>query len=180
MHPDAMRKRPYSIQEYNPEWPIKFKSIKKFLEEVFKEKAIQIEHIGSTSIPGMKAKPVIDVAVLVNDIEPFTEERKLMEEAGYKSIDNYIGPNTLIFYKEDEAQRKSENIHVWPKDHPKADRTILMRDYFRTHPEHAKRYAELKEKLTLEHPDDYPAYRAGKDNFLEEIATLSNEWRDFQ
>src|SRR4051812_40296666 len=102
MHPDAMKKRPYSIQEYNPEWPIKFESIKKFLEKVFKEKALRIEHTGSTSIPGMKAKPVIDIVVVVNDMEPFTEERKLMYEAGYKSIDNYVGPNTLIFHMEDE------------------------------------------------------------------------------
>lgn len=180
MHPDAMKKRPYSIQEYNPEWVSKFELIKKFLQEVFEEKAIQIEHIGSTSIPGMKAKPVIDIAVLVNDIEPFTNERKLMEEAGYKTIDNYIGPNTLIFYKEDKDQRKTENIHIWPKNHPKADRTILMRDYFRTHPEQAKRYQELKEKLTEQFPDDYPSYREGKDAFLEEMAQLSNKWRDSQ
>jgi GrpB-like predicted nucleotidyltransferase (UPF0157 family) len=180
MHPDAMKKRPYSIQEYNPDWVVKFESIKKFLEEVFKEKAIHIEHVGSTSIPGIKAKPVIDVAVLVNNIEPFTEERKQMYEAGYKSIDNYIGPNTLIFYKEDKDQRKTENIHIWPKDHPKADRTILMRDYFRTHSDQVKKYQELKERLTKEFPDDYPAYRAGKDIFLDEIAVLSKEWGDSQ
>lgn len=71
---------------------------------MFGSKALQIEHIGSTSVPGMKAKPLIDILVVVQRMEPFTSEREEMTRLGYKSKDNYIQPDSILFYKEDEDQ----------------------------------------------------------------------------
>ena len=91
--------RKYSVVEYNPAWPEKFNEIKLFLESVFKEKLEKIEHFGSTAIPGMKAKPVVDVLLVVKKMENFTEERDEMISAGWKFDANYDEPGGLGFYK---------------------------------------------------------------------------------
>lgn len=175
MTPNKDQKRTYSIESYDPVWVTKFEQIKKMLEEVFGNKALAIEHIGSTSIPGMKAKPLIDVLMIVEKLESFNAEREIMASKSYEWAENYIFPDTQIFYKTDNGDRKIENIHVCVKDSFKAKQFVLMRDYLRNHPEKAKEYSELKEKLNKEFPDDYPAYRAAKNDFLQEIEKLAFE-----
>ena len=139
---DKTKKRPYSIGEYDPTWPLKFQAIKETLAGVFKEKALAIEHVGSTSIPGMKAKPIIDALIIVQRIEPFTTEKRLMEALGYKWGDNYIAPGTIVFYKESPDASKTENVHVCEAGSPKAKQFINMRNYFRANPEKAVAYTE--------------------------------------
>mgnify|MGYP003503561887 FL=1 len=75
---DKNIQRPYLFQDYDPSWILIFESIKEKIENIFKEKALSIDHVGSTSIPGMKAKPIIDVLIIVEKIEPFIEEKKEM------------------------------------------------------------------------------------------------------
>ena len=95
---------------------------------------------------------------------------------GYKWGENYIEPNTIIFFKEKENGEKTENIHVCEKGSPKAIQFIQTRDYLRIHPERAKAYGELKENLKKQYPNDYPAYRAGKQSFLDETERLTYVW----
>jgi GrpB-like predicted nucleotidyltransferase (UPF0157 family) len=168
--------RIYHIEPYNPEWVLKFNVIKENISKIFKEKAIAIEHMGSTSIPGMSAKPLIDVLIVVAKIEPFTEEKSQMESLGYLWGENYIAPDTLIFFKEESNGSKTENIHVCVKGSFKANQFIQTRDYVRTHPERAMSYTKLKKELKLKYPDDYQAYRDGKQAFLDETERLTYEW----
>ncbi len=176
MNPDKNQKRTYSIEEYNPAWVTQFEEIKKTLEEVFRGKYVAIEHIGSTSIPGMQAKPLIDVLMTVEAICPFVDEKEIMVSKGYEWAENYILPNTMIFYKTDNGDRKIENIHICVRDSFKAKQFIYTRNYLRSHPVKAKEYADLKERLNKEFPNDYPAYRAAKSDFLKELEKLSFEW----
>ncbi len=166
---DKNIKRKYSISEYDPNWVNQFNSIKDFLSEVFENKAIRIEHIGSTSIPGMKAKPLIDVLVVVDKMEDFFEQKNKMVQAGYEWGVDYIGPNTLLFFKLGPNGEKLENIHVCEKDAPKTRQFLVMRDFFSAHPEKAKEYSHLKEANSKVYPEDYPAYRAAKAPFLERM-----------
>lgn len=177
MQPNKDLKRQYSIQPYNPEWVSQFESIKEKLIPIFKDKALSIEHVGSTSIPGMSAKPLIDVLIQVRNAEQFTEEKKAMEALGYLWGENYIEPDSLLFYKENhEDKSKTENIHVCVEGSGKALQFIQTRDYLRVHPERAAAYSELKNKLAIQYPNDYPAYRAGKKSFLDETERLTTEW----
>lgn len=173
---DKNQKRPYSIEDYNDQWPLKFEVIKKQLQNVFKNKALAIEHVGSTSVPGMKAKPLIDILVVVDRMEDFLQEKEIMEKLDYMWAENYIAPNTIVFVKDDESQTKTENIHVCEKGAPKTRQFLVVRDYLRTHPEKAKEYQQLKEKLNTEFPEDYPAYRRGKDGFLKKLEKEAYEW----
>lgn len=177
MQPNKDLKRQYSIQPYDPEWISQFESIKEKLIPIFKNKAVSIEHVGSTSIPGMSAKPLIDVLITIKLIEPFIEEKKAMEAEGYLWGENYIEPNSIIFYKENpEDKSKTENIHVCVEGSGKALQFIQTRDYVRAHPERAAAYSELKKQLVLQYPGDYPAYRAEKKSFLDETERLTIEW----
>lgn len=180
MTADKTQKRPYSIEPYDPNWVVKFNEIKKVLTGIFGEKALTIEHIGSTSIPGMSAKPLVDVLIIVENMEPYLHEKELMEQAGYQWAENYIGPNTIVFWKSDADERKTENIHVCVKNSPKANQFINTRDYVRAHPDRAQAYSELKKRLKEQFPNDYPAYRAGKQAFLDETERLTREWLELK
>ena len=173
----AHTKRTYSISDYDPNWITKFESIKDFISQVFAHKALQIEHVGSTSIQGMKAKPLIDVLVIVEDINDMFQETRTMIDAGYEWSENHIAPNTLLFYKTDTHGEKSENIHVCEAHSSKAHQLILMRDFLRTFPEKAKEYAHLKGLLVKKHPDNYLAYRESKASFLNQIEKEAYAWK---
>ncbi len=175
---DKNIKRKYSISEYDPNWVNQFESIKDLLTEVFGNKAIKIEHVGSTSIPGMKAKPLIDVLVVVEKMQDLSQEKERMVSAGYEWGADYIGPNTLLFFKLGPNGEKLENIHVCEKDAPKTRQFLVMRDFFRAHPEKAKQYSDLKEVNSKIHPEDYPAYRAAKSPFLAQMEKEAYEWEE--
>lgn len=177
---DKNRKRPYSFESYNPEWPAKFEAIKKVVGGVFEGKAVAIEHVGSTSVPGMRAKPIIDVLVTVKRMESFVHEKRAMKALGYEWGDNYIAPGTIVFFKELPDGSKTENIHICEEGSPKALQFIYMRDYLRTHPDKAEEYGNLKVKLQEEHPHDYPAYRLGKKAFIDLIDHEAYEWKASQ
>ena len=171
-----MKKRTYSIDPYNPEWIFRFLEIKKNLQDVFGSKALDIQHVGSTSISGMKAKPLVDVLVTIRNMETFVVEKERMSALGYEWGADYIEPNSLLFYKTINGDQKTENIHICIEGSPKAVQFITTRDYLRSHPERAEAYCNLKEELNKRFPDDYPSYREGKQAFLEETERLTQEW----
>jgi len=175
---DKNVKRKYFISDYDPKWISQFNDIKKFLQSVFGEKAIQIEHVGSTSIPGMAAKPLIDILVLVNRIEEFEKEKEEMIKAGYEWGENYIAPDTLLFFKTGTDGEKMENIHVCKKGSLKERQFLVMRDFLRTFPNKAKEYSDLKKKLFEQYPNDYPAYRSAKAPFLERVRDDAYAWEE--
>lgn len=171
-----MQKRPYSLEDPSDYWSNKFNEVKKTLESVFGDKAIAIEHVGSTSL-GIKAKPLLDVLMIVKNINDISEEKEKMKEFGYFWEDEYIAPDTSFVYKLD-GDRKIENIHIVPPEHFKIDHLLLQRDYMKAHPEKLKEYEELKTKLNEKFPDDYLSYRAGKKDFLDNIEILAKEWKE--
>jgi len=173
---DKNIKRKYLLEPYNPEWVNQFEVIKNNIQDVFKEKALQIEHVGSTSIPGMFAKPLIDILIIVENIDDLLEETEKMQSLGYLYGKEYIEPRSLLFFKMTDEEQKLENIHVCEKDSPKTKQFIAMRDFFRTFPEKAKEYSELKRKNFEQFPNDYPAYRLAKTPFLQIIEQEAYDW----
>lgn len=167
----------YTIEPYHPEWVKKFESIKAMLEGVFGSQALAIEHVGSTSVMGMKAKPIIDVLVVVKDITLLDAEKSAMKSKGYLVEENYVAPNSLLFRRVDGEGNKLENIHVCENGAPMEKQFLVMRDYLRTFPEEAQSYALLKDQLVKKYPNDYESYRAAKDSFLKELEERAYQWR---
>lgn len=172
-----MINRKYSLFEYDPNWISKFNSIKELLLKVFGDKALRIEHVGSTSVQGMKAKPLIDVLVVVEKLEPFEKEKELMTKAGYE-WHYYPDPEGLTFSKFGSDGEKLEGIHMCEESSLWVRQFIVVRDYLRAHPKKAKEYSELKQKIIEIYPNDYPAYRKAKAPFLEQLKREAYLWEE--
>ncbi len=168
----------YSFSDYDPNWKKEFTKIKEFLQIIFKEKALAIEHVGSTSVEGMKAKPLIDILVEVKKIASFLEEKELMKENGYEYKENYIAPNTMLFYKNNNEGEKIENIHVCEIGSPKSRQFIAMRDYLRSHPNIIKEYSDLKQNNYNLYPNNYIEYRSAKALFLQKLEREAYLWSE--
>ena len=169
--------RKYSLSNYDQNWVIKFASIRNLLLKVFGDKALKIEHVGSTSIKGMVAKPIIDVLVIVGKLEPFEKEKELMTELGYEWR-YYTTPDGLVFFNLGPSGEKLENIHVCDKSSEKVRQFIAIRDYLRIHPERAVEYSKLKQKSIKRYPNDYPAYREAKSPFLQQLKQDAYLWEE--
>ena len=168
----------YSLEGYSVEWKERFAEIRKTLERIFGSKALRIEHVGSTAIEGMSAKPVIDVLVVVPNIANVDAERVRMQNLGYMYKKNYIAENSLFFCKDVDGKR-SENIHVFPEAHVRIASFIDKREYFRTHPDEVRRYEELKLSLAAQFPNDYRAYAKGKNDYLNrELEEKVHAWKN--
>ncbi|HAU07761.1 MAG: hypothetical protein UW46_C0004G0054 [Candidatus Yanofskybacteria bacterium GW2011_GWF1_44_227] len=162
--------RKYEVVAYDPEWPKLFELEASRLRLTFGEDALMIEHIGSTSVPGLDSKPTVDILITVKDIATVESHVLDMESIGYKHLGEYVKPGTHLFVKErpDNADRLF-NVHVFPSDHPHVQDMLKLRDYFRTHPEEVTKYMNLKRELFEKYPDDYGQYRRFKDEYMEEL-----------
>ncbi len=168
----------YSLVPYDPHWPQRFEELRKMLMGVFGTKALHIEHVGSTAIPGMTAKPIIDVLVIVETMEDFAQEKQAMLDRDYICKADYIAPRTLLFFKVGADGEKVENIHVCEEHSSKVRQFLTMRDFFRSLPNKARAYSELKQINREKYPDDYPGYRTAKQSFLEQVRKEAYQWED--
>ena len=128
-----------------------------------------IEHMGSTAVPGLSSKPIIDLLVGVRSfaaarIQAIEPLRKL----GYTYIPEYESwlPNELFFRK---GFPWTHHVHVMEPSNPRWERWLLFRDYLRANPEAADEYANMKRSLAAKFGDDIAAYRSGKHEFVERI-----------
>lgn len=167
--------RKYYFTRYNPDWVLQYEELKKLITPIWK-KALSIEHIGSTSIPGMSAKPVIDVLVTVKKMEGFKEEIQQMIDLGFTYLKDYIAPRTLNFYQTGNGDDKTNNIHICELGSQRQRRFIIMRDYFQAYPNKAKEYSDLKQKNRDENPDNYVLYREAKKDFLDKVEQEAYKW----
>jgi GrpB-like predicted nucleotidyltransferase (UPF0157 family) len=156
----------YTLEAYSSEWIDRFMTIQTILEDIFKENMLQIEHVGSTSIVGMTAKPIIDVLVVIQSFNRLDKFVLKMISCGYVPKKDHITENSFFFSKDVNGIRM-ENIHVFPEGHPHIADLLDKRDYLRTHPEEVKHYMSLKIELAQKYPDDYIAYRRHKDQYLD-------------
>lgn len=130
---------------------------------------LTIHHMGSTSIPGLAAKPIIDMAPVVKDIR--TIDTKTLEALGYISRGEYGMPFRAFFQKGESL--RTHHLHIWEEGHPEIQKHLLFRDFLRNHPKERNEYALLKTKLAQDFPDDPFSYGNGKIKLINEIITKS-------
>ncbi|MCX6344646.1 MAG: GrpB family protein [Armatimonadetes bacterium] len=162
------------VVPYDHEWPTLFKSLGADLRGVLGDNALRIDHIGSTSIPGLDAKPIIDVQVSVASFDPLDAYRIPLENLGYVFRCNNPDLNKRYF-REQPGQRRT-HIHVRRTGSFSQQLPLLFRDYMRTHVEDAQHYAELKNRLAAEYSGDRLAYANAKGPFIWEIMKKADEW----
>lgn len=174
---------PVEVVEYDPEWPSVFTSETRRLERFFPPGVIRsIEHIGSTAVEGLAAKPIVDILVTVDNFEMVVNDvAPAMQAAGYdyffRPAFGDEGPRYPWFIGRDEGGWRVSHIHVALVDDPAARDRVIFRDHLRRHPEIAREYAGLKRELAAEFPGDREAYTRAKTEFIirETAAAKSGE-----
>jgi len=169
------------IVPYNPKWKLLYKEESLFLHKILEGYIAEIEHIGSTAIPGIVAKPIIDIALAVKDISKVQKIIEIMEFNGYIYRGEIILgiPDRYLFVKGSEDFR-THHIHLMPLTHFQWETHLLFRDYLISHPETAIEYQNLKLSLKQQFPNDRAGYLEGKSSFIVnviEIAKNENKWK---
>lgn len=163
------------VTEYNEKWEHMFREEAQKIEEIFADELLDIYHIGSTSVPGLKAKPIIDMMPVVKDIEKIDSYNEKMEGLGYECMGEFGMTGRRYFRK--GGDNRTHQVHVFQADNKEdIQRHLAVRDYLRTHPEAVKQYGDLKEKLANQFPKDIEAYMDGKDAFVKELEKRALHW----
>jgi GrpB-like predicted nucleotidyltransferase (UPF0157 family) len=161
------RKRPVTVVDYDPAWPVQFRSLRGRIASVLRLMASAIEHVGSTSVAGLAAKPVIDIDVLLSSSSflPAAIDRLAMlgyvhrGDLGIQGREAFLSPVGAI----------PHHLYVYPPHSSEFRRHVAFRNYLRAHPTDAAEYGELKKALALHFANDRDAYLAGKTEFVTEL-----------
>lgn len=168
----VLMKERIAVVPYDATWPQRYVEIEVRLKKLLPKNLVQrIAHIGSTAVPGLSGKPIIDVQVEVNDLEEVRERVvPMLEGEGYEFIwRRSIGesePYYAWFIMRNADGERTEHIHIVAPDHVSAER-IIFRDLLRKHPAEAAIYEALKNDLAKKFAKDRAAYTQGKTEFIQ-------------
>lgn len=175
-----MNQRQIIVAAYDSAWPDAFRRAADELETLPGPIFLEIHHIGSTAIPGMHAKPIIDILAVVHVIDALDERSAQMESLGYEVMGEFGIPGRRYFRRNNPDGIRTHQIHAFRAGSPHIRRHLAFRDFLRSHPVEAAQYATLKQEVAKAHPNDIEAYMDGKDGFIKEIQRRAIEWTDSQ
>ena len=164
-----MRTKKVTVTAYDPRWPREFEAIRRELEAALGETAVGIEHVGSTSVPGLSAKPIIDIDVVIADHGALPEAVRKLAEIGYCWEGDLGIPDREAFCYEGKDHLCQHHLYVCPADSEELHRHITFRNYLRSHPEAAAAYGTVKEEAARLYPDSIEGYMAHKAAIVEEL-----------
>jgi len=166
--------RTIQVVDPTPEWSVFFGKEAAHLTLIFGTQLVAIHHIGSTAIQRIKAKPIIDMLVIIKHIETIETFSAPMQQLGYRPrgecLDNPIpGTPGRFYFSKDINGVRTHQVHVCQEGHADIENKLAFRDYLRAHREEAQAYSSLKERLAAEHRHDIVGYIRGKDAFVQRI-----------
>jgi GrpB-like predicted nucleotidyltransferase (UPF0157 family) len=162
--------RPIVVVDYDPQWPLLFEKERATIMAALGSRFLMIEHIGSTAVPGLAAKPVIDIAVGIQNLGDVPALIPHIEQLGYRYEPTFeeLTPERRLFWKGTPTVH-TYHLHLAQADHPVLVHPLQFRDYLRRHPEAAEEYGVLKRELAKSCVQDMDAYVAGKTGFIVNI-----------
>jgi GrpB-like predicted nucleotidyltransferase (UPF0157 family) len=160
---------PVIILDYDPNWPGVFQSLRKRIADALGDMAAAIEHVGSTAVPGLAAKPIIDIDVLLTSEPMLPTAIERLATLGYLHRGNLGIPEREAFFA--PVNDPPHHLYLCPPCSAEFRRHIAFRDYLRAHLKDAKIYGNLKIALAKRFRDDRPAYNTAKGEFVEELTS---------
>jgi GrpB-like predicted nucleotidyltransferase (UPF0157 family) len=154
------------LSEYDTNWPLEFENEKKSIQNTLTENEIRIEHVGSTSVENLCAKPIIDILIGINHFDEGYKFASLLQATGYAYKGENGIPGRHFFVKGDPRTHHLHMVEmnsVFFRDH------LLFRDYLRENPEEKNQYAELKKSMAVKYVDDREKYTDSKAEFIQNI-----------
>jgi GrpB-like predicted nucleotidyltransferase (UPF0157 family) len=169
------------VEKYNPLWQEEFNKEKLNLKEIFGKVAKSVEHVGSTSVVGLSAKPIIDIAIGVNALEDINKVKEKILKFSHYSIKEDNADGEILMRRgapikswEDKPEYVTHFIHIMKINGGKYRETLAYRDYLRANSDVLKEYDDLKQKLAVRYKNDRKAYTKAKDEFIKSILRKCN------
>jgi GrpB-like predicted nucleotidyltransferase (UPF0157 family) len=160
------------LHDYDPRWPAQFAEEEVRIRAVLPDQLVlAVEHFGSTAIPGIAAKPIIDILIAIRSLAEAREHAVTpLETIGYSYWRDNPREDDLFLVKglPPSAKRRTHHIHMTEKT-SKLWQRLLFRDYLRLHPEEAQAYERLKRSLAATHREDRETYTAGKTEYINSV-----------
>ncbi len=170
---------PIELVDYESNWPAIYLLEKEKILAEIGDKIIRIEHVGSTSIPNLRAKPYIDICIEINTNDLFNSTiiGALRSQNYHFFRQTGQGIDYMVFvkgYHPDGKKSQVFHVHMCPPDHKMLDQ-IIFRDYLRANTQRAKAYEQLKRTLAITYKNDRTGYRIAKNDFIEETMQMARE-----
>jgi GrpB-like predicted nucleotidyltransferase (UPF0157 family) len=174
-----MEMRKIEVVPHNSNWKQEFERESNLVADALGNNVVKVHHIGSTSIPGIYAKPIIDMLVEVTNIEQVDESNSPMIALGYEVMGEFGIPGRR-FFRKDINQIRTHHIHTFKVDCHDVERHLNFRNYLIAHPENAQTYSKLKQDLAKKFPHDIESYMDGKDGFIKYMQERALVWSKSQ
>ena len=154
------------LSEFDSKWSKSYKDECDVMTRIFGDEIVSFEHFGSTSVPVMKAKPVVDIMILVRDINQIDKFNAQLESIGYDVAGEWGIEGRRLVRK--GGDNRSHHIHIYQHDHPEVYRHLVVRDYLMEKSEEVKTYSDFKERLASKYDDTRECSKAKKE-FVSEL-----------
>jgi GrpB-like predicted nucleotidyltransferase (UPF0157 family) len=164
-----MRTEHVVVVNYDKRWKQWFEGLRERIGSALGDVALRIEHVGSTSIEGLSAKPIIDIDVVIKDRSMLDKVIEALEKIGYRHEGDQGIPGREAFKYEDKEHLMKHHLYVCAEDANELKRHMAFRDYLRNHPEAVKEYSRVKTEGAKLYPEDIDSYIEYKAPFIEGI-----------
>lgn len=169
--------RKVEVVPHDPRWRDAYEAEAKHVATALGETVVAVHHVGSTAIPDIHAKPVIDLLVEVADLTEVDGRSSAMESLGYQVMGEYGISGRRYFRKDSREGTRTHHVHAFQAGSDEVARHLAFRDYLIAHPGDAQRYGALKRELAEKHPQSTDAYMDGKHGFIQEMDRRAAQWR---
>ena len=166
------------VVPHNPQWKQEFNSESQKIQKILADNVVIIHHIGSTAIPNIYAKPVIDFLIEVKNINLISQQTPAMEKLGYEAMGEFGLVGRRYFRKENPSGIRTHHVHIYQINSPEIKRHLAFRDYMLAHTQDAEQYSQLKQELARKYPNDIESYMDGKDEFVKRMEKKAIQWQD--
>jgi GrpB-like predicted nucleotidyltransferase (UPF0157 family) len=165
------------LVDHDPKWHEMATEEARRVSDALGPEVIAIHHIGSTAIPGIRAKPVLDFLVYVRDLEALDANRGKLEAVGYVARGEFGIPGRRYYVKDTHGKR-THQLHCFLDGDPEGERHRLFRDYLRAHPDEASAYERLKMDMALRFGNDTNVYADAKTDYIRGVERKARAWRE--
>ncbi len=164
-----MSRKNVIVTQYNPDWKNDFTLIKCRIEKKLSNIILAVEHVGSTSVEGLSAKPIIDLDVIIKDYSCFDDVIKLLADIGYSYKGDLGIKDREAFDYIGTADLPTHHLYVCPKNSKELERHLTFRNFLRSNAKAVEEYSYIKEEAAKRYPNDIDGYIKFKSPFIEKI-----------
>ena len=163
-----MRTKSVVVEKWNPKWKDEFERIVDSLGEEVIDNSVKIEHVGSTSVEGLSAKPIIDLDIVIEN-DKFEIIKRLLNDKGYKHEGDLGIEGREAFSYSGKEELMTHHLYVCTKDSEELFKHITFRDFLKNNSALASEYSKVKEQAAVLYPDDIDKYMEFKSEIIEKI-----------